>query len=443
MPENLNTEYKSSFNDAVIETLSAFANTKGGQVWVGVNDAGVPIPGFVIGTESIQQYLNEIKNKTRPSIIPDAEIFTINGKDVLVFSIDEFPIKPVSFKGRYFKRVKNSNHQLSPQEISDLLLQSLQISWDSYPYKHATYKELDEEKIIRFIKRVNEGGRFFLPAEPEVALAKLKMISDHLVSHAAMILFSKENLFYNVHVGRFKDPSLIIDDKMITGNLFDVAEETIRFILSHLKVAFEITGETTQRTEIFEYPIPAIRELILNALIHRDYTSPSDVQIKIFDNKISFFNPGNLYGGLTLDDLKTDSYSSRTRNKLIAEAFYLTKEIEKYGSGYIRIRKEISQYETMTFNYKEIGNGFLAELEYTEQKVNSNLKTPLKTPLKGVKVKILEIVSEQPDATQEYIAKQTDKSIYTIKEYFRWLTTNKYIKRIGPDKGGYWEVLKK
>ena len=115
MPENLNTEYKSSFSDAVIETLSAFANTKGGQVWVGVNDAGIPIPGIVIGTESIQQYLNEIKNKTRPTIIPDAEILTINGEDVLMFSIDEFPIKPVSFKGRYFKRVKNSNHQLSPQ----------------------------------------------------------------------------------------------------------------------------------------------------------------------------------------------------------------------------------------------------------------------------------------------------------------------------------------
>ena len=443
MPENLNTEYKSSFSDAVIETLSAFANTKGGQVWVGVNDAGIPIPGIVIGTESIQQYLNEIKNKTRPTIIPDAEILTINGEDVLMFSIDEFPIKPVSFKGRYFKRVKNSNHQLSPQEISDVLLQSLQVSWDSYPYKKATYVELDEEKVIRFIKRVNEGGRFFLPEDPKVALAKLKIINDHFVSNAAMILFSKENLFYNVHVGRFKDPSLIIDDKMITGNLFDVAEETIRFILSHLKVAFEITGETTQRTEIFEYPIPAIRELVLNALIHRDYTSPSDVQIKIFDTKISFFNPGNLYGGITLDDLKTDSYSSRTRNKLIAEAFYLTKEIEKYGSGYIRIRKEITQYESMTFNYKEIGNGFLAELAYTEQKINSNLKTPLKTPLKGVKAKILEIVSKQPDATQENIAKQTGKSIYTIKEYFRWLTTNKYIKRIGPDKGGYWEVLKK
>src|ERR1035437_4699109 len=98
MPENINTEYKSGFNDAVIETLTAFANTKGGRVFVGVNDIGSPISGFTIGQESIQQYLNEIKNKTRPTIIPDAQVITMNGQDVLIFSIQEFPIKPVSFK---------------------------------------------------------------------------------------------------------------------------------------------------------------------------------------------------------------------------------------------------------------------------------------------------------------------------------------------------------
>ena len=175
-------------------------------------------------------------------------------------------------------------------------------------------------------------------------------------------------------------------------------------------------------------------------MIHRDYTSPSDIQIKIFDNKISFFNPGSLYGGLTLAALKTDSYSSQTRNKLIAEAFYLTKEIEKYGSGYIRIRKEISQYETMTFNYNEMGNGFLVELEYKDQKTTQ--KTTQKAPLKGVKYQMIEILTEHPEATREYIASQTQRNINTIKTHFKWLILNGYVKRIGPDNGVYWEVLK-
>ena len=94
-------------------------------------------------------------------------------------------------------------------------------------------------------------------------------------------------------------------------------------------MAFEITGMPTQRTEIFEYPLPALREIVLNAIIHRDYMSPIDIQIKIFDNKITFYNPGTLYGNLTGDELKKDNYQANARNKLIAEAFYLTGDIEK------------------------------------------------------------------------------------------------------------------
>lgn len=89
------------------------------------------------------------------------------------------------------------------------------------------------------------------------------------------------------------------------------------------------------------YPLPALRETLLNAVVHRDYANPSDIQIKIFDDRITFFSPGKLFGGLTIEDLKTDNYQSHTRNKLVAEAFYLTKNIEKYGSGFIRIRREL------------------------------------------------------------------------------------------------------
>src|SRR6202012_4502527 len=115
--------------------------------------------------------------------------------------------------------------------------------------------ELNTDKITLFIKKVNSGGRFSLPETPYEAMLLLKLIKRDAVTNAAMILFSNNNLFYNVHVGRFKSPSLIIDERMINGNLFDVIEETSRFINGHLKVAFEITGITTQRTEIIEYPV--------------------------------------------------------------------------------------------------------------------------------------------------------------------------------------------
>jgi ATP-dependent DNA helicase RecG len=487
--ENTFIEFKSSFNDSVIETLTAFANTKGGKVIVGVNDKGNPIEGFKVGNETIQKWINEIKVKTQPSIIADAEYKTIKGKGVVELSIQEFPVKPVAFKQRFFKRVNNSNHVLNASEISNLYMQSLQVSWDSYPFPNANYSHLNQSKIKAFIKKVNDGGRFLLPAKPKDALLKLKLISDDSVSQAAMILFSNENLRYNVHIGRFKTTSLIIDDKLISGNLFEVVQESMQFILSHLKVAFEIKGTSTQRAEIFEYPIPAIRELLLNAIIHRDYSSSSDVQIKIFDQKISFFNPGNLFGNIDIKDLSGETYASQTRNKLIAEAFYLTKDIEKYGSGFLRIRNEIKEFPTMRFKYQESGNGFLAELHYTEQKkinTQQTIKPTLSTSAQKNKVgdrvgdkvgdrvgdkvgdrvgdrvgdkvtnKVTDKVTDNLSATQNRILelitknafisaqelsesigiskRKTEENIHKLKEKGK-------LQRLGSPKSGHWQVL--
>lgn len=112
-------------------------------------------------------------------------------------------------------------------------------------------------------------------------------------TNSAYLLFAADDPHYNVHIGRFKTPSVIIDDKMVSGTLFEMVDEAMRIIVSHLKFSFKfnITATNTRRTEIPEYPLAAIRELLLNAVVHRNYQSPTDVQIKIFDSKIDFFNP--------------------------------------------------------------------------------------------------------------------------------------------------------
>jgi ATP-dependent DNA helicase RecG len=252
-------------------------------------------------------------------------------------------------------------------------MQSLQLSWDSYPAQGASIKDIDLKKVRSFIKKVNEKARFNLSGVPEDDLKKLRLTRDGKISNAALLLFAKEDIIYNVHLGRFKTPSMIIDDRMLRLPLFEAVEETMKYIVSQIKFAFEIKGIPTQRTEIPEYPLDALRELVLNAVIHRDYLSPADIQIKIFDDRISFFNPGGLYGDLSVDDLKTDSYSAYARNKLIAEAFYLTGDIEKYGSGFLRIRDAISLYPTMKIDFKETGNGFMVTVSYTEQKTGTNV----------------------------------------------------------------------
>lgn len=370
--ESLHTELKSNFNVEAMESITAFANAEGGKVLIGVSNKG-KIIGVDINEESIQQWVNEIKSKTEPAILVDAERYEIEGKTVVALSVPEYPVKPVSLQGRFYKRIGNSNHLLSATEIANLSMLSLQVSWDSFPALGKTLEDLDIETIERFIENVGAKGRLNLTGKTWVdKLRKLKLINGDTPTNAAYLLFGKDSIGYNVHLGQFKTPSMIIDDKMLTCNLFNAVEETQRFLISHIKVAYEITGKTTQRTEIFEYPLPALREIVLNTIIHRDYTSPMDIQIKVFDKKITFFSPGELYGKQTIEALQTDDYQAYTRNKLIAEAFYLTGDIEKYGTGYTRIRSEIASYPTMKFEFEEKPSAWLVTMSYEEQKTDEN-----------------------------------------------------------------------
>lgn len=329
--EGRNLEFKASFGREAIESVAAFANSKGGGVLlVGVTDNGA-VAGISCSEESIQSYANQIKNATEPSLIVDIEAVSIDSKKLLYIKVNEYPVKPVSCKGKYFKRIENSNHQMNLTEIANMHLQSLQLSWDAYEAYEFSYEDLDVYKIERFLTRLKEKGRYRVTQDPVHDLKKLNLLKENnQPTNAARLLFAKEQTVYNIHLGRFKTPSMILDDKMIRLPLFEAVEETMMYILAHIKVAFEFTGEI-QRKEVFEYPLNALREIVLNAIVHRDYTSPIDTQIKIFDNKITFFNPGKLYGDITVEKLATDTYQAQTRNKLIAEAFYLTGEIEKYA----------------------------------------------------------------------------------------------------------------
>jgi ATP-dependent DNA helicase RecG len=447
--EGLKAEFKTSFNVETIETLVAFVNSKGGAVYIGVNNNG-EITGVQLGTESIQQWTNEIKSKTEPSIIPDVEVIESEEKNVVVFIVNEFPVKPVAIQGKYYKRVDKSNHLLSISEISDMYMRTMQYSWDAYFSRDYSIEDIDFKKVQKFIDRVNSIGRFSLEGSPTECLRKLKYISEDKVTNAAILLFGKGECPYNVHLGRFKTESMIIDDRMLRLTLFDAVEETQKYLISQMKVAFEITGKTTQRTEILEYPVPAIRELILNCLIHRDYLSPIDVQIKVFDNFITFYNPGKLYGDLTIEDLYTTTYQASTRNKLIADAFYLTGDIEKYGSGFRRIRNEIKQYPTMKHEFHEIANGFLATVSYTERKISlqdvekdtddvtENFTNSFTDNFTDNLKKILELIESKPTVTFDELAEKVGITKRAIINNTNKLKRLGLIERIGTNKRGYW-----
>ena len=304
-------------------------------------------------------------------------------------------------------------------------MKSLQVSWDAHIAENATPDDLDLPKIEKFIDTVNDCGRFHLDMEPLQALQKLKLVTGaNSPTWAALLLFACQPMRHHIHIGRFKTPVTIIDDRQITDTAFEAVEQAMKFIVSHISVAFEFDG-ALQRKERFAYPLPALREALLNAVVHRDYQNPSDIQIKIYDDYLTIFGPGTLYGGLTIDDLQTDNYPSQLRNKLIAEAFYLTKNIEKYGSGMIRIRKALEEYPEITFKIEQTGGGIFVTFS-TREGVSEGVTLLLQCIKENPGQNTGTMGTEATQRTKNYFSRLLQKRRVPLKvksRKFLWITS--------------------
>jgi ATP-dependent DNA helicase RecG len=340
--ESENIEFKENFDKETIETASAFANTRGGIIIIGFTDKGI-LKGVQIGKETMKDWANQISQSTEPRIIPEIEQSEIEGKDVVIIRIKEFPIKPVSVKGRCFKRVGNSNHMMTPQEIGQIHFHFIDMSWDKLPARDAAIEDIDLEKVKRYIKKANETGRRNIGDDenPLYVLEKLKLIKDGQPTWAAVLLFGKnEKLFLSqaaIHCGRFKEETIVIDDRMIEGTIMEQVDETMEFIRKNINVRFVMTGKPA-REQIWDYPLEALREAIINAVCHRDYTVPSNTDVRIYDDKLIVCNPGGLPFGITIEELYKP-HSSVLRNKGIGGVFYDIGWIEQWGSGIDKMRR--------------------------------------------------------------------------------------------------------
>jgi ATP-dependent DNA helicase RecG len=156
-----------------------------------------------------------------------------------------------------------------------------------------------------------------------------------------------------VHCGRFKiDKTQILDDLMIETDLISQVDEGMKFITRHISVRYEFEGKP-KRKEVWEYPLEALREAVINAIVHRDYSVPSNVQVEIYDDRVEIWNPGGLLPGITVEDLYKKEHKSVVRNKLIAQIFYDLGYIEKYGSGTIKIIDLCKQNRLPTPEFKK------------------------------------------------------------------------------------------
>jgi ATP-dependent DNA helicase RecG len=262
--ESQRVEYKKTFGKEVIVSLAAFANTEGGKVVIGVDDRGVAC-GVDVGPETLQRYLNEIKVATYPQLLPRMRVEEKDGKSLLIIEVIEYPVKPVAYKNRYYKRVHNSNHLLTLDEIVDLQQQSLSVSYDAYPAP-VKLDDLNQRLIEEFFNRVNSRGRVVLRDDLSTNLVKLKLVRDGKLTIAANLLFGDPD--FAVRIGRFKSEATIIDDNVVREPLLKVIDEAMTFIKKHINLSYHFDG-SIQRKERWQYPLEALRELLLNCVVHR------------------------------------------------------------------------------------------------------------------------------------------------------------------------------
>lgn len=272
-------------------------------------------------------------------LIPEIQYITENGKQIVIIDIKEFPLKPVAINGRCYKRVGASNKMLTPAEISELHLQSTGTTWDAIPSPQASIKDIDIQKVKEYVSRAKKiGRRQFKDDEDTLTLLhKLDLIKDNKPTWAAVIAFgASPPLQAKVKCGRIRGTSTIVDDYVVEVPLLNQVDEVMNYMKRVLQLSYTITGNA-QRTETWEYPLDAIREIVTNAICHRDYTSSAETQIKIFDDRMVVYNPGALPLGMTVEKLTDPHHNSIPRNRLIAMLFYDTGLIERYGSGIQRI----------------------------------------------------------------------------------------------------------
>ena len=439
--ENETTEFKSSFGKEVIESIVAFSNSKGGKVIVGVN-ANKNIIGVSISDESIQKWINEIKQNTNPQVIPDAETLELEGKTVVLFRVIEYPVKPVAFRNKYYKRKANSNHLMSIEEIANEHLKTINSSWDFYPDPDHSIHNISIKKISQFIHNIEQKNHSEITISPVDFLSKLEFIRNNRITFGVYLLFAEDYCsISDLQIGRFKSDTLIIDSLSLNTDLFTEVDETIAFIKKHLMVEYIITGEP-RRQERFDYPLEAIREIVINMIVHRDYRDSSGSIIKIFDDRIEFFNPGNLYGGITISDLLTDNYTSQARNKLIAKAFKEAGIIERYGSGIRRILSICNDYGIVPPRIEEVFNGFRVVLFKEKIKVTNNVVDNVGDNVgENRPDKILNVIEKNNKISAKQLSKLFSVSDRTIERDIEKLKAENKIIRIGGSKDGYWKII--
>ncbi|MCL0030308.1 helix-turn-helix domain-containing protein [Thermodesulfovibrionales bacterium] len=371
--ESETLEFKESPGEhkEIIETITAFSNTEGGKIIIGVSKSG-KLLGVEVGKDTIEHLTNKIAQNTDPRIHSRITVEKINSKSVIIIEAKESSDHLVLAFGRPFKRVGKSTVKMSKDGYERLILEKHKekLYFDSQICKGAKLKDINKERLLWFIKeaRVHRGLDVEDMLPTEEILERLKLLKERKLTNAAILLFGKnpQKFFLQTVIKaiRFKGTDVtedMIDFKTMEGDILIQLKRAEDFIFEHIPKQAWIEEGKLQRQEKWLYPPKAIREALANALAHRDYETTSSVQVRIFDDRLEIWNPGCLPPGLTVEKLKT-KHDSIPRNPLIARAFFWVKYVEEVGTGTNKMIRWCKEWELPEPEFEDTGTSFVVTI---------------------------------------------------------------------------------
>jgi ATP-dependent DNA helicase RecG len=339
--EREGVELKSSLSliNEIIEAVSGFANTAGGKIVIGVDDAG-RIVGVQLGKGTIENLANRIAQNTDPKVHPRITVKEIEGKKIIIIEVKESLDRLVLAFGRPFKRVGKSTMRIGKDEYERLILEKHKdkLQFDLQICKDADLsKDIDQRKIKAYLKLREKNRKISSKIKIPISrlLVNINAAIDKKPTNAGILFFGKNPLRFISHAQlrlvRIKGIKIydnILDRLDCDGTLWEMVDQAEDFIRKNIRLLGFRTDQSFRREDRFEYPIRALREAIINGLIHRDYFSLADVRVFILDDRIEVVSPGPFPKGVTPAKPK-----HKPVNKILSDLMYDIGYIEKYGSG--------------------------------------------------------------------------------------------------------------
>ena len=468
--ESKNMEYKVTLPDKsekYMKTIVAFANTQGGKLIVGVDDKTHEIVG--VENEILFQLMdgiaNAISDSCMPQIIPDIEPQTVEGKTVIVVSVEAGKNRPYYLKSRgkengTYIRVAGTSRQAFPEKIRELEMEGARISWDELTRVGYPVSEDATEKLCRDIESFREKAGMTEHSVKKEQLINWKILKQNegklLATNAYALLTSDYFPFSKTQCAVFKgtDRAVFLDKREFIGPIYTQIESAVDFVLRNIRLGATIDGLV--RKEKYELPPEAIREMVINAHCHRNLLDESCIQVAIYDNRLEVTSPGGLYNGLTYEEVMNGH--SKIRNKAIANIFSQMGLVEAWGSGIKRIFNVAKEYGLPEPKFQEFDNMFRVEL------FRNNSMTGAEKEAGESSEKVRREVGEGSEIIRSYELSDTQKKIVNLLLYDRQLSAAKIAEQLGmgsrsieknikklkelgilirhgSPKNGYWEVI--